>query len=77
MLIIVTEEVLKTSICSDIIFFLNIGVRPYLVTCWPTLPVCYLGPQIKGYGSWQHNWVGNQFTKEVNFILSVLETHRF
>jgi len=35
--IIVPEDMLKRSLCSDTIFFLNVLVEPQLATGWPTL----------------------------------------
>lgn len=48
-----------------------------MVTGWLTLPVCYLGPQIKCCGPWQYDWVENQFTKRENLIFSALEIPKF
>lgn len=68
---------MKTSLCSDTIFFLNILVELQLVTGWPTLPAWYLGPQKKFHGPWQHDWVGNQVMGKIFTVLEIPKFQRW
>lgn len=44
-------------------------------TGWPTLPACYLGPQVKFCSPLQHGWVVSQCSKEHLNLQSLRSTH--